>query len=177
MLVPQLSREENAAIINVSSGLGFVPAVKMPVCSATKAGLHAFSMAIRYQLKASGIKVFEVIPSAVDTELNREGRAKRGGYTPDLKPPEFVSAVMKGLAADQFEIGHGMTERSINAPPFLCALSFVGIERILFAVDYPCSPNAAGRAFLDLIPVSQVDREMIAHANAERLMKIPSLKY
>jgi uncharacterized oxidoreductase len=115
MLVPHLSRAENAAIINISSGLGFVPSAKMPVYSATKAGLHVFSMALRHQLKASGIKVFEVIPPAVDTELNREGRAKRGGYAPDLKPPEFVSAVMKGLAADQFEIGYGMTERSIHA--------------------------------------------------------------
>ncbi|MGA2547427.1 MAG: SDR family NAD(P)-dependent oxidoreductase [Rectinemataceae bacterium] len=115
LFIPHLAGKNEAAIINVSSGLGFVPAAKMPVYSATKAGLHAFSMALRHQLKALGIKVFEVIPPAVDTELNREGRAGRGGYKADLQPEVFVAAVMKGLAGDKFEIGYGMTERSIKA--------------------------------------------------------------
>lgn len=48
-LVPLLKDKEGAAILNVSSGLGFVPAAKMPIYSATKAGLHAFSMALRHQ--------------------------------------------------------------------------------------------------------------------------------
>jgi uncharacterized oxidoreductase len=115
LLIPFLTGKEGAAIINVSSGLGFVPAAKMPVYSATKAALHVFSMALRHQLKKSGIKVFEVIPPAVDTELNPEGRASRGGYKANLEPDEFVTAVMKGLAGDIFEIGYGMTENSIKA--------------------------------------------------------------
>ena len=56
-----------------SSGLGFVPAAKMPVYSATKAGIHAFSMAFRFQLSAVGIKVFEVVPPAIDSEPGRPG--------------------------------------------------------------------------------------------------------
>ena len=79
----------------------------MPVYSATKAGLHAFSMALRHQLLKLGIKVFEVVPPAVDTELNPEGRAKRGNFKADLKPEEFVAAVMKGFKNDVFEIGYG----------------------------------------------------------------------
>ena len=115
MLVPYLSRAENAAIINVSSGLGFVPAARMPVYSATKAGLHAFSMALRHQLQTVGIKVFEVVPPAVDSELNPEGRAKRGGFKVDLQPREFVAAVTKGLADDIFEIGYSYTLQSLRA--------------------------------------------------------------
>lgn len=115
MLIPHLAGRKEAAIINVSSGLGFVPAARMPVYSATKAAMHAYSMVIRHQVKPLGIKVFEVIPPAVDTELNQEGRAKRGGYHAGLGPEEFVAAVMKGLAADQYEIGYGMTEHSIKA--------------------------------------------------------------
>ena len=115
LFIPYLTGKPEAAIINVSSGLGFVPAAKMPVYSATKAGLHAFSMALRHQIKSIGIKVFEVIPPAVDTELNQEGRAQRGGFKVDLKPKEFNEAVMKGLAEDVFEIGYGMTEHSIKA--------------------------------------------------------------
>ena len=110
LFIPYLTGKKEAAIINVSSGLGFVPAARMPVYSATKAGLHAFSMALRHQLLKLGIKVFEVVPPAVDTELNTEGRAKRGNYKANLSPEEFVSAVMAGLKNDIFEIGYGMTE-------------------------------------------------------------------
>jgi len=110
LFIPHLTGKKEAAIINVSSGLGFVPAARMPVYSATKAGLHAFSMALRHQLLKLGIKVFEVVPPAVDTELNTEGRAKRGNYKANLSPEEFVSAVMAGLKNDIFEIGYGMTE-------------------------------------------------------------------
>jgi uncharacterized oxidoreductase len=115
LFIPYITGKEGAAIINVSSGLGFVPAAKMPVYSATKAGLHAFTMAIRHQLKDNGIKVYEVVPPAVDTELNQEGRAQRGGYKADLGADKFVSAVMNGLKNDVFEIGYGMTENSIKA--------------------------------------------------------------
>ena len=115
MFIPYLTGKKGAAIINVSSGLGFVPAARMPVYSATKAGLHVFTMALRHQLIKLGIKVFEVVPPAVDTELNPEGRAKRGNFKANLTPEEFVASVMKGLKNDVFEIGYGMTERSIKA--------------------------------------------------------------
>ncbi len=115
LFVPHLIRKKEAAIINISSGLGFVPAARMPVYSASKAGLHAFSMALRHQLLTSGIKVFEVVPPAVDTELNPEGRSKRGGFKADLKPEEFVAAIMKGFKNNIFEIGYGMTEGLIKA--------------------------------------------------------------
>ena len=115
MFIPHLIGKKNAAIINISSGLGFIPAASMPVYSATKAGLHAFSMALRYQLLKYSVKVFEVVPPAVDTELNMEGRGGRGGYKPDLKPGEFVAAIMKDFKNDVFEIGYGMTAGLINA--------------------------------------------------------------
>jgi uncharacterized oxidoreductase len=115
LFVPLLAKNNGAAIVNVSSGLGFVPAARMPVYSASKAGLHAYSMAIRQQLSKIGIKVFEVVPPAVDTELNSSGRAKRGNFKADLSPKEFVSAVMKGLENDVFEIGFGMTAGFIHA--------------------------------------------------------------
>jgi uncharacterized oxidoreductase len=115
LFIPYLTGKKEAAIINVSSGLGFVPAARMPVYSATKAGLHAFSMALRHQLRNQGIKVFEVVPPAIDTELNSEGRAQRGNFKVDLKPEEFVAAVMKGFQNDVFEIGFGMSEGFIKA--------------------------------------------------------------
>jgi uncharacterized oxidoreductase len=115
LAVPHLKGRPGATIINVSSGLGFVPAAKMPVYSATKAAMHAFSMALRFQLSRVGIQVFEVVPPAVDTELNPEGRAKRGGFKPDLSASVFVSAVMKHLESDTLEIGYGTSEGTLKA--------------------------------------------------------------
>lgn len=115
LLVPHLTGKKGAAIVNVSSGLGFVPAAKMPVYSASKAGVHAFTMALRQQILPLGIKVFEVVPPAVDTELNPEGRAARGGFKANVTATEFVAAVMKGLANDVAEIGYGMTEGFLRA--------------------------------------------------------------
>jgi len=115
LLIPHLAKNKDAAIINVSSGLGFVPAARMPVYSATKAGMHAFSMALRLQLAKTGIQVFEVVPPPVDTELNPAGRAARGNYKPDLSPGTFAAAVMKGLENNVLEIGYGMTAGFIHA--------------------------------------------------------------
>jgi uncharacterized protein len=56
---------------------------------------------------------------------------------------------------------------------FLDLLLEVGVERIMFSVDYPYGTMAAGRAFLEQIPVSAADRERIAHGNAEALFKVP----
>jgi uncharacterized oxidoreductase len=115
LFIPFLTGKKDSAIINVSSGLGFVPAARMPVYSATKAGMHAFSMALRQQLLKLGIRVFEVVPPAVDTELNPEGRAKRGNFKVDLKPDEYVESIMKGIKNDVFEMGYGMSEGFVKA--------------------------------------------------------------
>lgn len=109
MFAPLLAHNRAPALINVSSGLGFVPMAGMPVYCASKAGMHAFCIGMRLQLIKIGIKVFEIIPPAVDTNLNPQGRAKRGGFKPDVTPQEFAAAVMRGLKDDVPEIGYGMT--------------------------------------------------------------------
>lgn len=72
LLTPLLKKQAGAAILNVSSGLGFASDrfPDMPVYSATKAGLHAFTKAQRVQLAPLGIRVMEIIPPMVETELN-----------------------------------------------------------------------------------------------------------
>lgn len=64
------------------------------------------------------------------------------------------------------------TSGYFTTPPFLCALSVVGADRLMFSVDYPFSTNAQGRAFLDGLPIAPADRARIAHANAERLLAL-----
>jgi len=109
LLIPLLAKNPQPALINISSGLGFVPMAAMPVYCASKAGMHAFTMAMRVQLARLGMKVFEIVPPMVDTDLNAEGRARRGGYRAKLGAEEFVAAAMRGLANDVPEIGYGAT--------------------------------------------------------------------
>ena len=115
MFVPLLTGKPGATIINVTSGLGFVPAAKMPVYSATKAGLHAFSMALRFQLAKVGIEVVEIVPPAVDTELNPEGRQQRGGFKAGLSAEDFLAPVVKDLEAGKTEIGFGFSASMLRA--------------------------------------------------------------
>ncbi len=64
------------------------------------------------------------------------------------------------------------TSAYFTLPPFQCALSVFGIDRMLFSVDYPFSENMAGRRFLDSVPLSPADREKLAHGNAEDLLDL-----
>ena len=108
LFTPFLAGRENAAIINVSSGLAFMPdfSAGMPIYHATKAGLHAFSVVQRKQLAALGIRVIEIIPPTVESELNPEGRRKRGvGRASNLMPSdEFVEKVLVKMEQDEDEI-------------------------------------------------------------------------
>ncbi len=129
LLLPHFLRQERAAILNVTSGIAFVPSVKSPLYSATKAALHTFSIALRQRLKETDVRVFEVVPPMVlDTGLNAEGRAKSraaAGGVPDevrfafLKPPSsatFAAHVLAKLAEDVPEIGYGTSEAWLKAP-------------------------------------------------------------
>ncbi len=65
------------------------------------------------------------------------------------------------------------TSGFFTVPPFMTALTTFGADRILFSVDYPFSANAAGRQFLDNLPISPEDKAKIAHGNTDRLLKLP----
>jgi len=68
-LVPHLQKQANAAIINVSSGLAFVPFPTTPTYSATKAALHSYTVSLRVHLQGTPVEVIEIIPPAVATDL------------------------------------------------------------------------------------------------------------
>jgi len=57
-------------------------------------------------------------------------------------------------------------------PAFLCTLLALGADNILFAVDWPYEPNTAGAGFLHRLSISDLDREKIAHLNAERILRM-----
>jgi uncharacterized oxidoreductase len=68
-LLPHLQKQANAAILNVSSGLGFVPLPIAPTYSATKAAMHSYTVAMRVQLRDTPVEIIEIIPPAVATDL------------------------------------------------------------------------------------------------------------
>jgi uncharacterized oxidoreductase len=68
-LLPHLQKQTSAAIINVSSGLAFVPFPATPTYSATKAALHSYTVSLRVHLKGTSVEVIEIIPPAVATDL------------------------------------------------------------------------------------------------------------
>ena len=68
-LLPVLRKQPQATIMNVSSGLAFVPMSPTPTYCATKAAIHSYTQSLRYQLQGSTIEVLELIPPYVATEL------------------------------------------------------------------------------------------------------------
>ena len=98
LLLPVLSRQQESAIVNITSGLAWMPKQSAIVYCATKAGLQNFSRGLRYQLEETPIRVVELIPPLVETAMTK-GRGK------DKVSPEVVAqALVKGLQAGKTEI-------------------------------------------------------------------------
>lgn len=97
-------------IINVTSGLSFVPLHKTPVYSATKAFFHSFTLSTRYLLRQKNIEVIEVIPPALNTDLGGKGLH-------DYAPPvsDFIKSVFEQLKQGKNELTFGYTETMAKA--------------------------------------------------------------
>jgi len=103
-LIPILKRNRNASIVNVSSGLAFAPKKSAPVYCGTKAGIHIFTKALRYQYENSNLKIFEIIPPLVETEMTK-GRGKN-----KLTPVELVEEFFNAFRKDRYEVNIGKTK-------------------------------------------------------------------
>lgn len=105
LFLPHLMQQKNPAIINVTSGLSFSPLATVPVYCATKAALHSFTMSLRQQLSKTAVKVIELVPPAVNTDLGGPGL-----HTFGVDVNEFSASVMKRIAAGELEVGFGISE-------------------------------------------------------------------
>jgi uncharacterized oxidoreductase len=96
-------------IINVTSGLSFVPLTKVPVYSATKAFFHSFTLSLQHLLKAKHIEVIEIIPPALNTDLGGKGLN-------DTAPPvsAFVESIFAQLRAGSTTLTFGFSEMMAN---------------------------------------------------------------
>ena len=104
----------------IGSGLAFVPLAAAPVYSATKAAVHSFTVSLRHQLRGTNVRVIELIPPVVETDLHR-GQTRR---PPSAMPLDaFVTAAMRGLNEGRDEVAVGLAKvlrtGSRVAPGFL----------------------------------------------------------
>ncbi len=133
--LPHLKKKSNAAIVNVTSGLAFVPLPISPVYCATKAGLHSFSLSLRAQLKKTNVKVFELAPPATETELLSHSNPADMKGVAVMKLDKMVEVAIKGMQNDQFEIRPGQSNqlKFMNrlAPQFILNQLSKPVDRML----------------------------------------------
>jgi uncharacterized oxidoreductase len=113
-LLPLLRQQPRSVVMNVSSGLAFVPMAMTPTYCATKAALHSYTQSLRYQLKGSTTQVLELIPPYVATEL------MNGASDPRAMPLEaFIAEVMA----------------IIKAQPQVTEICVENVKRLRFAAE------------------------------------------
>jgi len=113
-LLPHLLEQPRAAILNISSGLAFLPLALTPTYCATKAAIHSYTLSLRYQLRSTGIEVLELIPPYVQTDL------MSGADDPRAMPlNQFIAEVMEIL-------------KQQPTPPEICVEN---VKRLRFAAE------------------------------------------
>lgn len=101
--LPHLLKKQSAAVVNVSSAIAFMAYSTAPIYSASKAGAHAFTMALRLQLKNTSVKVFELIPPGVNTNLQNDWVLKPNPRQM-MDVDKLVQVAINGLRNDTDEI-------------------------------------------------------------------------
>ena len=112
-LIEHLKRQPQAAVINTTSVLGFVPLAVTAVYSSTKAAMHSYTMSLRYKLKDTSVRVLEIAPPWVQTDLlgsNNEPRA--------MPLSEFIEETMKvlGTGAEEVLVERAKPLRNATGP-------------------------------------------------------------
>jgi uncharacterized oxidoreductase len=125
-------------VINVSSGLAFVPLPAAPIYSATKAAIHSYTQSLRFQLEETGVEVIDLMPPAVKTEMTTE-LAEGGGTV--ISTDELVKQSFALLKAGALEIRPGQSKQLA----FLRRLAPDFINRQLWKASRKLVPVAVGQ--------------------------------
>lgn len=100
-LIDHLKAQPSATIAYVTSGLAFTPLADSAVYCATKAGIHSYALSQRYKLKDTSVKVLEILPPYVQTELGGDRQLKDPAAMPLL---DYIAETMKILGTDADEV-------------------------------------------------------------------------
>jgi uncharacterized oxidoreductase len=98
-LLPHLLKQPAAAVLVVTSGLAFVPAALYPTYSATKAALHSYAQSLRFQLRNTSVRVIEIVPPYVQTELGGPAQATDPNAMPLQEFVDEALAILKSAPA------------------------------------------------------------------------------
>jgi len=112
LFAQHFASKKSAAIVNISSGLAFVPIAIMPVYCATKAAIHSLTLSLRHQLRNTSVKVFEIAPPAVDTELGSDRRQDKSQTHGGMPVQEFIEQAMHAIENDVLEAPVGTAKNS-----------------------------------------------------------------
>jgi uncharacterized oxidoreductase len=112
-LLPHLRKQPSAAIVNVTSGLAFVPLAVAPTYSATKAAMHAYTVSMRHQLRDTPVRVIEIAPPYVQTTLLSDAQAQDPAAMPLAA---FIEETMRNFedhpGAPENLVGHAAILRN-----------------------------------------------------------------
>jgi uncharacterized oxidoreductase len=121
--LPQLKTQKAAAVVNVSSGLAFVPLAISPVYCATKAAIHSFTQSLRLQLKQTNITVFELAPPITETPLFQGDMSRSDVGVKPMEVKVLVQHALDGTKRNRLEIRPGLAQMlkimSCVAPSFI----------------------------------------------------------
>lgn len=119
----QLKESKNAVLVNVSSGLAYVPFAQAPTYSGTKSALHFWTLGIRPQLKPHNIKVIELLPPVVDTPLAHGADIAEDDNLKPVPPEKLADIFWKDFKNGKEEITPGISKQlklmSRLAPKFI----------------------------------------------------------
>lgn len=107
--LPLLSRQENSLIVNVSSGLAFVPFPAAPIYSASKAALHAYTRCLRVQLDGTCVSIVELAPPGTETPLFRGEFAEEMKGEKGMDVGVLVQRAIAAIEAGKLEIRPGVS--------------------------------------------------------------------
>jgi uncharacterized oxidoreductase len=106
--LPHLKQQADAVVVNVSSGLAFVPMARYPVYCASKAFVHSFSLSLRHQLRETSVRVLELAPPWVESDLHEthppEGQPVAQPGRGPMPLNAFIAAAMEELASGNDEL-------------------------------------------------------------------------
>ena len=100
-LLPLLKDKRESAVVNISSALAFAPKKSALIYCGTKAAMHISTKSLRYQLKNTSVKVFEIIPPLVDTGMTKDSVKSK------MSPEKLVHQFLVKFQKNQYEISIG----------------------------------------------------------------------
>lgn len=133
--LPLLKAQETAAVVNVSSGLAFLPLAISPVYCAAKAAIHSFTQSLRLQLKHTNVTVFELAPPITETSLFQGDMSRSDVNVKPMKVEVLVRRALDGIKHDRLEIRPGLANMlkimSCVAPNFMVHQLGKAVDRML----------------------------------------------